>query len=243
MSKVRIDSAIVRNRFSLNRSEEKLVEVRNRCVCCALGENLIEIHRLNFIVLTIVFAFVAQSANSAEYAASLDAHLHGLSELNIAMEDEILEIQLTSPAMNILGFAHKASTQEHLAAVASAELQLRKHEALFLFSDGHCEHVKTSIDVSDLIENDNHAYANQKNSIEHEHAHNPEREGHAQHDSHSEIIASYQYRCDNKSNLSAITVNFFRLFSRIHKIHVMWVKPAQQGAVTLTSNNHIIEFR
>ena len=78
------------------------------------------------------------------------------------MEDEILEIQLTSPAMDLLGFEYKASTQEHLAAVASAELQLRKQEVLFLFSDGHCEHVKTSIDVSDLIENDNHAYANQK---------------------------------------------------------------------------------
>ena len=234
VSEVRIDSAIVQNRFSLKRSEEKLVEMSNGCVCCALREGLMEIRRLYFIVLTIVFAFVAQPANSAEYAASLEAHVHGLSELNVAMEDEILEIQLTSPAMNLLGFEYKDSTREHLAAVASAELQLRKHEALFLFSDSHCEHVKTSIDVSGLIENDNHAYANQKNSVEHEHEHNSEHEGHTQHDSHSEIIASYQYRCDNKSNLSAITVNLFRLFSSIHKIHVMWVKPTQQGAVTLT---------
>ena len=202
--------------------------------------NLMETRRLNFIVLTIVFSAVAKSA---EHATSLDTHVHGLSELNIAMEEETLEIQLVSPAMSLLGFEHKASTREQLAAVESAELQLRKHEALFLFSDSHCEHVKTSIDVSGLIKNDNHAYANQKKSIEHEYAHNPEHEDHAQHDSHSEIIASYQYRCVNKSNLSAITVNLFRLFPSVHKIHVMWVKPTQQGAVTLTSNNHIIEFR
>ena len=197
--------------------------------------NLMETRRLNFIVLTIVFSAVAKSA---EHATSLDTHVHGLSELNIAMEEETLEIQLVSPAMSLLGFEHKASTREHLAVVESAELQLRKHEALFLFSDDHCEHVKTSIDVSDLIESDNH-----KNLIEHENKHNHEHEDHVQYDSHSEIIANYRYRCDNKFNLSAITVNLFKSFPSIHKIHVMWVKPSQQGAVTLTSNNRIIEFR
>ena len=159
------------------------------------------------------------------------------------MEGEELEIRLTSPAMNLVGFEHKASTWEQLAFLENAELQLRKHEAHFLFSGGHCEHVKASIDVSDLIESDNHRHTNHKNSIEHEYEHNPEDEDHAQDDSHSEIIANYQYRCDNKFNLSAITVNLFESFPSIHKIHVMWVKPSQQGAITLTSNNRIIEFR
>ena len=42
MSKINIDSAIVQNEISLNRSEEKLVEMSNGCICCTLREDLLE---------------------------------------------------------------------------------------------------------------------------------------------------------------------------------------------------------
>ncbi len=42
MSEINIDSAIVQNEISLNRSEEKLVEMSNGCICCTLREDLLE---------------------------------------------------------------------------------------------------------------------------------------------------------------------------------------------------------
>ncbi|MEL6367747.1 MAG: GTP-binding protein, partial [Pseudomonadota bacterium] len=42
MSEINIDSEIVRNEVSLNRSEEKLVEMSNGCICCTLREDLLE---------------------------------------------------------------------------------------------------------------------------------------------------------------------------------------------------------
>ena len=42
MSEINIDSAIVQNDVSLNRSEEKLVEMSNGCICCTLREDLLE---------------------------------------------------------------------------------------------------------------------------------------------------------------------------------------------------------
>ncbi|GAL15825.1 putative metal chaperone [Vibrio astriarenae] len=42
MSEINIDSEIIQQEVSLNRSEEKLVEMSNGCICCTLREDLLE---------------------------------------------------------------------------------------------------------------------------------------------------------------------------------------------------------
>ncbi len=42
MSEINIDSSIVQNEVTLNRSEEKLVEMSNGCICCTLREDLLQ---------------------------------------------------------------------------------------------------------------------------------------------------------------------------------------------------------
>ena len=190
--------------------------------------------RLKLITLTIAFFMVAQHI----YADSLEAHMHGLSELTIAMENQTLEIQLISPAINLIGFEHKARTKEEIAAVSDVLDQLRDHKTLFAFSGANCSHVETSIDVASLIDSDNH-----KNSTKHDDEHDDDHEEHAENNSHSNIIANYQLFCENKPSLASITVDLFDAFPTTHKIQVMWVVQTRQGAVTLTANKRKIEFK
>ena len=100
MSEINIDAAIVKNEVSLNRSEEKLVEMSNGCICCTLREDLlIEINKLakegRFDYLVIestgiseplpvaeTFTFSDEDGNSLSDVANLDTMVTVVDAVN-----------------------------------------------------------------------------------------------------------------------------------------------------------------
>ena len=197
---------------------------------------------MNKLILSILSIAVTlftgiQSAYAEKSAESLDAHVHGLSELTIAMDAKTIELQLISPAMNLVGFEHKASSKQDIAAVKQAELILGQHNSLFLIAGGDCEHLSTSIDSDDLLESDNH------HDDHDDHGKHDDHSEHDQGETHSEMVASYSYTCKDTSNLSSIKVALFASFSGIHKINTLWVTPSKQGSNMLSAKNSTINFK
>ena len=87
MSEINIDSAIVQNEVSLNRSEEKLVEMSNGCICCTLREDLLEeVNRLaqdgRFDYLVIESTGISEPLPVAETFTFADENGISLSDVS-----------------------------------------------------------------------------------------------------------------------------------------------------------------
>lgn len=86
MSEINIDAALVGKEVDLKRSEEKLVEMSNGCICCTLREDLlVEVRRLaqedRFDYLLIESTGISEPLPVAETFTFLDENGVGLSEV------------------------------------------------------------------------------------------------------------------------------------------------------------------
>ena len=95
MSEINIDSAIVQSQVSLNRSEEKLVEMSNGCICCTLREDLlVEINKLaldgRFDYLVIESTGISEPLPVAETFTFADEN--GVSLSDVANLDTMVTV-------------------------------------------------------------------------------------------------------------------------------------------------------
>ncbi len=86
MSEINIDSAEVEREISLSRSEEKLVEMTNGCICCTLREDLLsEISALaadgRFDYLLIESSGISEPLPVAETFTFIDTDGHALADV------------------------------------------------------------------------------------------------------------------------------------------------------------------
>ena len=106
MSEINIDAAIVQKEISLSRSEEKLVEMSNGCICCTLREDLLEEvtklakeKRFDYLVIESTgiseplpvaetFTFADENGTSLSDVASLDTMVTVVDAINFLKDYE-----------------------------------------------------------------------------------------------------------------------------------------------------------
>lgn len=199
--------------------------------------------RLSYLLTPLFFALTPLSISAQEHnhddhehSHSLGAHVHGVATLNIALENQQLEMQLDSPAMNIFGFEYKPSSDADKQAVADAERTLKNEQALFaLTTAGQCALSSMSIDNDLIGQHDEHEHDN-----DHAHAvHSNEKDAHQ----HSDISAHYVFNCTAPSKLNSIDLaGFFKAFPKTEKINVQLVTAEAQNGVELSPSNTVLSW-
>lgn len=131
------------------------------------------------------------------------AHVHGLSELMIAIEDNHIEIRLESPAMDLLGFEHQATNPKQVALVKETRQQLGADTALYSFSGTKCVLKEMEIDTSSLLDDEHkHDHDEHKHEHDHEkHQHDHDKHKHEhEHEKHQHDHDEYKHEHDDKKH-------------------------------------------
>ncbi|NKC17054.1 MAG: DUF2796 domain-containing protein [Gammaproteobacteria bacterium] len=172
-----------------------------------------------------------------------EAHQHGLAEITLAVEGDNIELNLESPAANIVGFEHRASTPAQRRIIDEAKRTLESSKQLFSFIGARCELTESEIDVSAVLgtENDEHEEDAHGHHEQPDHA-DTDHETHSE-ETHSEVSANYRFHCEQGSRLAAIALNFFEFFPGIETLKAVWVTDSSQGSADLTAKSNTIYLR
>ncbi|MBF7730896.1 DUF2796 domain-containing protein [Pseudomonas sp. N040] len=183
--------------------------------------------RTLLLALPLTLLPLAAAVADDHQHGSLDKHQHGVASLNLALDGNTLEIELESPAMNILGFEHAPSSPADLASVAAARAVLEQPLQLFSLPPGAaCTVHKVEVE-SPLF-------------------------GHAEHDggpatveglAHNDIAADYALTCSAPEALTSISLApLFRQFPGTTAIVVQLIGPSGQKGAELSADSPAIDF-
>ena len=168
------------------------------------------------IVHLIAGIALSATPSLAEETTQLDAHEHGVGQLNIAFDENKVAMELHAPGADIVGFEYGAKSDVDLAAIDAALQTLSDPLGLFLLPEAaSCivitAHAKLESEDSDHDDHDEEGHDDHDD------------EGHDGHDEapgHTEFHAEYLLECANLTEMSAITFSYFEIFPNALELEV-----------------------
>ena len=167
----------------------------------------------------------------AQDSRTLDAHEHGLSTVQIAVEGGMMSLSLEAPGMDIVGFEYAPSTEADTAAVAAAIDLLGQHGAVVTLPDAAGCSLTSATAALETEEHHDEYHADHAHD---EHAEHDGEEGHAKGAAHSAFHASHVFDCTAPAALTSVTFSFFDQFPNAQKIAVQYVTDAGAGSAAIT---------
>lgn len=134
-------------------------------------------------------------------------HVHGVVNIDIAVQGNTLTVQVEAPLDNLVGFEHRPRTAPQLKAAEAALKALNDSAALFKpAAAAQCDAGKAEVDGSTL---------------------QPAVPG-AKDAAHADLDATYTFTCAQPAALSTLELGLFDAFRRIQRIDVQVAGPQGQ---------------
>ena len=183
--------------------------------------------KLNAVFLATSSALMALSANASDNPG---AHQHGHAELQVALDGNQIDLIFTSPAYNLLGFEHRARTDDQKALVKETEEWL-EHTPLINTPDASCKVASAEVyhEAGDGS-GDHHDHGHGSNGHDH-HEHNEHE--HSEGYGHSDFEVTQVLNCTGLASAEALLIPLTERFPEIEDLGVQWVWSGGQGSTRL----------
>jgi hypothetical protein len=179
-------------------------------------------------VLMLLNLSVALSAFAEEHRQH-GTHEHGAGLLNVAVEKNQLMLELSLPAMNVVGFEHPASNQTEQDQLTHAVKLLSEGMQLFYPGpEAKCVLVHVEVESALIADSvDQHA---DEHGDEHSNA-------------HADFDVFYEFNCAQPSQLKTLTLSIFERFAGTQHLRAQVITGMGQSAAELTADNNIINLK
>ena len=157
----------------------------------------------------------------AEETRQLDAHEHGVGQLDIAIDGQQIAMELHAPGADIVGFEYAAESAKDLAAVDAAVAKLSAPLALFVLPEAAgCRIVEASAGLESDEEHEEHGDEHPDDEHD-EHGHDDDgHDDHADEAGHTEFHAEYLLNCAEPSAITGINFAYFGSFPNALEVEV-----------------------
>ncbi|WP_186297584.1 DUF2796 domain-containing protein [Sedimenticola selenatireducens] len=178
--------------------------------------------RYSKITLLLLLTFGMVLSVHSEENRQHGVHEHGGGQLNVVVEKNTLMMDLSIPAMNVVGFEHPARNDDEQKQLEHSSDLLRDGSRIFMPSpSAKCVLEQVKIE-SALLET---------------HANHDAEEGHADFD------VSYLFACAEPMQLKSLTLTLFKMFPLTEHLQVQMITPAGQTGTELESDNPILNLQ
>lgn len=163
------------------------------------------------VALFFILSFSVYSHSTKK--KSLDTHIHGISTLNIAQDENILSFEFEMPGNDIVGFEYRATEEADINKVKNAINILSNHKNMVVPSgSGKCKIQSISSNVIN--------------------------EG-----KHSEFISNYKFHCKNIKGLKVIYINYFKNFDNGKKLNIKVYGKNKKSVYVINKSKKIINVK
>ena len=178
----------------------------------------------------IALAVAATTPVFAEETRQLDAHEHGVGQLDIAFDGKQILMELHAPGADIVSFEYAAESAEDRAKVDAAIVMLARPLDLFVLTEAAgCTIVQASAELeSEEGQADHEDEHDDHEDDDHEDADHQEKNvGEA---GHTEFHAEYLLACADPGAFTEITFTYFDVFPNALEVEVQLI--SNKGATS-----------
>ncbi len=180
----------------------------------------------------VIFLLISMQTVLANDPSPLGAHTHGEGQITLIYHEGRLQIELQSPAANMLGFEHRPTTEQQWQALEQLSLTLNQPQRLVTLPPA-CKVTNVTVELP---------YERSVSDEKHDdHHHAPSDTSHSYNTHHRDIHTRYTWLCSTPL-MPTIRFNHFEIYAGFDKISVEWIVNGAQGITHLHKNKSSLEF-